>query len=176
MTVSDGWRHDYRLDRYLEHLSLDELEQRVRDIFTNVSVLSEDGKLSLPPVEKGTGYWMQLFTHVLEEFALRGHWVRPGFLKGTPMPIPTWPEMPRAARAVSGRLFEPGKFLFKFGKREHLRSTLENGTIRLAPASSYSDPSLNYAIRDDELHFTVRMPTSKPSARLCWRLIGESGR
>jgi hypothetical protein len=79
MTVSDGWRQDYRLDRYLEHLSLDELEQRVRDIFTNVSVLSEDGKLSLPPVEKGTGYWMQLFTHVLEEFALRGHWVRPGF-------------------------------------------------------------------------------------------------
>ncbi len=158
MTVSDKWRQDYRQDRYLEQVSPDEIEQRVRDIFTNVLVLSEDGKLSLPAMEKGTGYWMQLFTHVLEEFALRKQWVRPGFLKDNPMPIPTWPEMPRAAQAVSGRVFEPGKFLFKFGKQEHLRSTLENGTIRLAPASSYSDPSLNYAIRDDELHFTVQMP------------------
>jgi hypothetical protein len=158
MTVSDKWRQDYRQDRYLEHLSLDELEQRVRDVLTNISVLSEDGKLSLPPVEKGTGYWIQLFTHLLEEFALRGQSFRAGFLKDNPMPIPTWPEMPRAARAVSGRVFEPGKFLFKFGKQEHLKSTLETGMIRLAPASSYSDPSLNYAIRDDELNFTVQMP------------------
>jgi hypothetical protein len=158
MTVSDKWRQEYRQDRYLEHLTLDALEQRVRDIFTNVSVLSDDGKLSLPPVEKGTGYWMQLFTHVLDELALRGRWVRPGFLKNCPMPIPTWPEIPRAARAVSGRRFKPGKFLFKFGKQEHLKRTLENGLIRLAPASSYSDPSLNYAIQDDELRFTLQMP------------------
>src|SRR5262249_43217451 len=69
-----------------------------------------------------------------------------------------WPETPRAARAVSGRRFEPGKYLFKFGKHEHLKNALENGTIRLAPASSYSDPSLNYAIHDDELRFAVQTP------------------
>jgi hypothetical protein len=158
MTLGDRWREEYRQARYLEHLSQDEIEQRVRDIFTNILILAEDGKLSLPPLEKGTGFWMLLFTHILEEFALRGQWVRPGFLKSNPMPIPTWPAVPRAVRAVAGRQFEPGKCLFKFRKLEHLRCTLEQGKIRVASASSYSDPSLNYAVRDDEIRFTVHVP------------------
>src|SRR5713226_9388802 len=74
------------------------------------------------------------------------------------MPIPTWPEAPRAVCAVAGRQFEPGKCLFKFGKQEHLRCALEQGRIRIAPASSYSDPSLNYAVHDDEMRFTVYIP------------------
>jgi hypothetical protein len=158
MTVSDKWREEYRQDRYLEYLSIDDIEQRVRDMFTNIVVLAEDGKISLPPIEKGTGFWMRLFAHVLEELALRGQWVRPGFLKDNPMPVPTWPAVPRAVRAIAGRQFEPGKCLFKFGKQEHLRRALEKEEVRVAPASSYSDPSLNYAIRDDEMRFTVQVP------------------
>jgi hypothetical protein len=89
---------------------------------------------------------------------LRHGGFRVGFLRGTPIPVATWPAIPRAVRAIAGRHFEPGKYLFKFGKREHLTQSLEKGIIRLAPASSYSDPSLNYAIRDDELHFTLHVP------------------
>jgi hypothetical protein len=101
---------------------------------------------------------MRLFTHILEEFALRDKWVRDGFLKNTPVPIATWPAIPRAVRATAGRQFEPGKCLFKFGKQEHLKQALSQGKIRLASASSLSDPSLNYAIRDDELSFSIHMP------------------
>jgi len=74
------------------------------------------------------------------------------------MPNPSWPNVPRALAALGGREFEPGKCLFKFGKEKHLRHALLTGSIRVAPASSYSDPSLNYAIRDDELSFTIHMP------------------
>lgn len=158
MTVSDQWRDEYRRDRYMEHVSADEIEQRVRDIFTNILVLAENGKLSLRAIEKGTGFWMRLFTHILEEFALRGQWVRDGFLKDTPIPRSTWPAIPRAVRATAGRNFEPGKCLFKFGKQEHLKEALLECKIRLASASSLSDPSLNYAIRDDELNFSVNVP------------------
>jgi hypothetical protein len=158
MIVSDTWREEYRRDRYLEHTNQEEIEQRTRDIFTNVLILDEGGKLTLARMEKGTGFWMRLFTHILEECALRHGGFRMGFLKGTPIPVATWPAIPRAVRATTGRQFEPGKYLFKFGKRKHLTQSLEKGIIRLAPASSYADPSLNYAIRDDELHFTVHVP------------------
>jgi hypothetical protein len=157
MTLSDQWRAEYRQDRYLEHLSADEIEERIRDISTNILILAEDGKLSFRPFDKGTGFWMRLFTHILEELALRGQWVRDGFLKNTPIPIPTWPAIPRAVRATAGRHFEPGKCLFKFGKQEHLKQALTEGKVRLASASSLSDPSLNYAIRDDELSFSIHL-------------------
>lgn len=158
MKLHEHWRAEYRKKRYMEHINQDELEQRVRDIFTNITVLTPEGKIGLPPIEKGGGYWMQIWTDVLEELVIRGGGFREGFLKNTPMPNPSWPNIPRAAATLGNRQFELGKCLFKFGKEKHLRQALLTGSIRVAPASSYSDPSLNYAIRDDELKFTIQMP------------------
>lgn len=56
----------------------------------------------------------------------------------------------------------------KFGKRQHIRRTLEEGVLRVAPAISFNDPSLNNAQRDDELlHWAVT-----PNEALVMRLIG----
>jgi hypothetical protein len=42
-------------------------------------------------------------------------------------------------------------FLVKYGLREYLEPALREGRIRVSPASRYADPSLNPAIRDNEL-------------------------
>jgi len=158
MTLNEQWRKEYRENRYMEYVNIEAIEQRVRDIFTNHLILTPEGKLGLPSFEHGGGYWIRLFTHVLEEFQSRGIAFRDGFLKGTPIPKPSWPHVPKAIQALAGREFQPGKHLFKFGKAKHLRDMLLRGKIRVAPASSYSDPSLNHAIRDDELRFTIHFP------------------
>ena len=49
--------------------------------------------------------------------------------------------------------FDRGQALVKLGKRIHMQELCESGRIRIAPARLYSDPSLNYAIGDDELTF-----------------------
>ncbi len=46
---------------------------------------------------------------------------------------------------------KPGTFLVKFGRAKYLRRSLEEGVIRIMPASFYADPSLNQAIKDAEL-------------------------
>ena len=56
----------------------------------------------------------------------------------------------------------------KFGKRDHIRSAFERGVLRIAPASSYDDPSLNPAQADKELeHVTVT-----PNEHLMFKLYG----
>jgi hypothetical protein len=159
MTRHQYWRAEYRRKRYLEHVNQDELEERVRDITTNILSVGPAGQLHpVGGATDGTDYWIILFTHVLEELSIRNGGFRPGFMKNAYVPKASWPNSPRAALALGDRKFEAGKCLFKFGKEKHLRQALKTGNIRISPASSYSDPSLNYAVRDDELTFTIRVP------------------
>jgi hypothetical protein len=41
--------------------------------------------------------------------------------------------------------------MVKYGEHRFLEPMLRQGLVRISPAASYSDPSLNAAIRDDEL-------------------------
>jgi hypothetical protein len=56
----------------------------------------------------------------------------------------------------------------KFGKREHIADAL-NGALRIAPASSFDDPSLNPAQIDKELEHT----TITPNEHLMFKLYGR---
>ena len=107
---------------------------------------------------------MILWTHVLEEYALRGH----GWPAATdlPIPTPTAPNEPPAAVALTGiQLPAPGEALIKLNKRVHMKKFFERGQLRISPASSYLDPSLNHAIRDDELKFDRMRPRSEVTIR-----------
>jgi hypothetical protein len=139
----------------MQHIDQNEIQQRVRDILTNITILTSEGKLGFLPLGQECVYWMRLWTDVLEELSLRGGGFTEGFLEGTPIPNASWPALPRAVAALGNREFDSGKYLFKFGKEKHLRRFLHSGDIRISPASYYSDPSLNYAIQDDELSFTI---------------------
>ena len=71
MPRHEMWRFQYRKNRYLEHINIEDLEQRFADIFNNVTILTDECKISLHPFENGGREWMELFTHVLEEYVIR---------------------------------------------------------------------------------------------------------
>lgn len=160
MVLHERWRNEYRNHRYMEFLSKTELEERTKHIISNMMTLSSEGKISLHGMNDEGKYWMQVWTHALEEFAIRFGPYPNGFSDGgmanAEIVKPSYPEVPKAVTAiekVGG--FNEGS-LCKFGKYEHLKSMYKDGNIRIAPASYYADPSLNNAIRDDELSFEVQ--------------------
>jgi len=114
-----------------------------------------------------------LWTHILEEYALRG--------LGLPamsgrdevlLPKASWLRAPRAADAIKEKQLISGNYLVKYGG-EYLRETLKTGRIRLGPAASYGDPSLNPAIRDDELEISLELLPSETSMHLVDKSTGQ---
>lgn len=54
----------------------------------------------------------------------------------------------------------------KFGKRAHMRDAFEKGTLCIAPAAAYNDPSLNAAQADNELEHSSVTPNEHLKCRL----------
>lgn len=160
MKRHEYWRNVYRQNRYMEYLSQEDLESRTRDILTNMTTLTEMGQISLHDLNDVGEYWMIKWTHVLEEFQIRygsyPNGFTNGFLEKASLVRPSFPSPPKAKDAIEKIGGIPDGALFKFGKAEHLDNMYLKGIIRIAPASYYDDPSLNSAIRDDELSFTVQ--------------------
>ena len=71
----------------------------------------------------------------------------------TPPVIPTYPEPPKSKNAIDSIGGLRDGQIYKFGKSKHLEEMMKHGVIRISPASYYSDPPLNKAIKDDELSF-----------------------
>jgi hypothetical protein len=165
MKRHEAWRAHYRARRYMEHLTDDELQQRAKDVFLNMLVITQEAKIGLPPISPESTCWMEVWTHVLEEFVVRfGPYPAgfgTGFMKTVAIPVPSNPLAERAAAAVSARAAPQGAYLVKYGKLKHLKPAYELGRLRIAPASAYSDPSLNPAIRDEELEVEIQPPPSE---------------
>lgn len=68
---SDWWRHEYVANPYLLGCPDDRLAIRFHDVFTNQTELSHEALIGLLPVDDGNQF-MRKFTHLLEEYALRG--------------------------------------------------------------------------------------------------------
>ncbi len=153
------WRNEYRQHRYMEYLSDEELRIRVKDIMLNMSTLTPKGQLGLHKLNDNGSFWMIKWTHILEEFELRygpyPNGFSDGFLKDAPMVKPTYPDIPPSKIAIDQVDGLKEGYIYKFGKSEHLEPMFKHGRIRIAPASLYNDPSLNKAIRDDELSFSI---------------------
>ncbi len=158
--MTELWRREYAQRRYLEHADTPTVHRRFKDIMVNSILLTDDVKIGLPPPGEELRYWMRLGTHVMHEMELRPNgWLTTASFRdmdflGTRSPLAT----PAAAAVVAYRPQLPSTpYLVKYGKVAFLRETLEQGRIRIAPASSYADPSLNGAIRDDELRLAVHV-------------------
>jgi len=154
------WRAQYRARRYMEHLADDELRQRAKDIFLNLLVLEKNVKIGLLQMNSEGQQWMILCTHILEEFSMRFGPYPAGFADGfmQDLQIPYGPLAKRATEAVIARGTVLGNYLVKYGKAKYLKAAFESGSLRVAPASSYSDPSLHPAIHDKEMEFTIQPP------------------
>lgn len=154
------WRQEYRNHRYMEYLTREELIERTKDVLANMSTLTEKGQLGLHGLDDVGKYWMIVWTHVLEEFVLRYGPYPNGFTDGSlndaPTVNPTFPVPPSAKTSIDGIGGIKPNQLYKYGQYEYLIKMIKQGRIRIAPASYYSDPSLNKAIRDDELSINVQ--------------------
>jgi hypothetical protein len=149
------WRQAYRNHRYCRHLSQQELNQRVRDVFVNILRLTPEGKIGLPPMDLEGVKGMELWTHVLEEMVQRHGPYPNGFtreiLHSEPFPDFVGEIGKKASNVLSSRGLAEGQVFIKFGKAEHMASLYERGELRVQAASYYATPDHNGAIRDDEL-------------------------
>jgi len=144
------WRRQYSADRYMEAISDAELDLRFADVFTNQLLLCAHGKIGI-----GAGLWTEKFAHLQAEYSIRGRDFPNAAEIERRLIVPS-----QASSALSERLKQdypngvpPAFTLFKYGKKEHLAPLIDKGSLRLMPASSYEDPSLNPATEDSELHF-----------------------
>lgn len=102
-------------------------------------------------------YWMTVLTHLLEEYVIRFGPFPAGFphwqINQIRIPDPRLDAATKACEIVRKMKTEPGKYLFKYGQLSFLKQLHREGKLRISPAGSYADPSLNSAIQDDELSF-----------------------
>lgn len=156
------WIDNYRKRRYMEHLCLDELRNRITDIARNIYTLSDDGKISTPPVtDPEAQLMMERFTHTSEECRTREisfQDILHDFISNFKKDILTNIRIKSIVPQIKNLCKMNDQYIYKFGKMEHLQNSLNRGIFRIAPASSYSDPSLNSAIRDEELKFKMTPP------------------
>lgn len=153
------WRHAYLADPYLLGAPDDRIAKRFGDVMMNVTELDPRGKLGMHDFANDDT-WTQKFTHMLEEYGSRG---------GPPV------DVVGRARAPILRYFENGDpialeifdgyqppstpFLVKYGRRQFLQPMLDDGQIRICPASFYNNPSHLASVQDDEISRTFFIPT-----------------
>ncbi|WJM81070.1 hypothetical protein [Pectobacterium brasiliense] len=164
MRNQEYWELEYLNNRYMRHLSEQELQERTIDIMDNITTLTEKGQLGLHCSEESGHYWLILWTHIIKEFNLRygpyPNGFTNGFIKNADIVKPTYPSPPNSKLAIDSIGGIERNQLYKFGRYEHLSKMFKHGIIRISPASSYNDPSLNKAIRDDELSFDINRVTN----------------
>jgi hypothetical protein len=162
ITRQEYWRRCYHARRYLECCSENEIAQRMRDVLTNLTWLTGEGKIGLIPPLSADINWLEKYGHIAEECKLRG--IRPprGVAISGSLPKPTFPSTPWAANLM-GRIRERvgnGPYLAKLGKARYLDETYRTGAWRISLASTYRDPSLNPAQQDSELEVSLhRLPS-----------------
>jgi hypothetical protein len=156
MKRSDWWRQQYHVDRYMNELADDALKTRLRDVNANAWFVTDDLKLGLDSsaISGSTDYWGIAFTHLLEEFGMRGHGL-PAPADLSMMPKLDWPGLASAIPVFKVSRMAHREVLVRYSSYQWIREAFSRGSILIKPASSYNDASLNSAIRDDELQLTV---------------------
>ncbi len=154
MKRHEAWRAAYRANRYLKNASIEGLERRSHDITSNMMDVNDRGQIGPGEMGRST-VWIELWTHILEELALRQVPFGGANLM-TPEQFPwiSHPDPPRGLRILGKNKIGP-QDIVRLGQREHIKDAMNYGRFRIAPAASYSDPSLNPAIQDDELSVTA---------------------
>ncbi len=163
------WREWYRGERYLRGLTQLELNRRYRDLVRNFVVLTSDAKVGFPHLNPEGIEWMQLMTHTLEEFYLT-YGPYPAGFTGEVHREEKFPDFAgalaqKAAAALAARRLRASEVFVRFGKPEHMTALFEQGQLRVQPASEYSKPDHNGAVRDDELALEVSLYLTRDTVR-----------
>jgi hypothetical protein len=155
------WRHDYLARPYLLGASEDRVAERFRNIFLNVMEIGPEGTLCPVPMAE-TDEFMQVFTHMLEEYGARADGMPPSdIIQSARAPLFKYFEhgTPTGITLFEGYKPPTSPVLVKYGKREFLEPMFQTGNLRLANAGLYNDAGLLDAVRDDETSRTFFIPT-----------------
>jgi hypothetical protein len=161
----EEWLREYQHSRYLRQMNDNALAQRLDFLVSNL--WSTDAAGNVIPTRNATNRHgiIRLISHVLFEQNERLG------IKGC--------EFDEAAtRKAAAATYQPPKLrkafsgitpcFAKFGKRKHISEAYDKGVLKIAPASSYDDPSLNPAQADKELeHVSIT-----PNEHLKYRIYG----
>lgn len=162
MRRQDIWRHEYAANRYLAGKSVAHITSRLRYLLETIVTLSPSGQIGVEADGKLARWLWARFTHTTYEFEMRGLGFPAGFLAGAHIPRVTHPRTAPEHDAYLKRKRTATGEIFKFGKKKWLNLALDEGSLRFASAVTYKDPSLNPAIQDDELSFTIYPTSSAP--------------
>jgi hypothetical protein len=160
------FRRQYHFDPYLSIVGDEEIRERLKIIADNIFRYNENGAVRL--VSEGAAlYYHRKAEEILEELRLSQ---REAFFEPHPsdprvmilsLPYDIREKEEYAKNAPWGRLPNlpslASPALYKFSRYEYLRHAMENGELRISPASFYNDPSLGDAHRDaDEQRLVLR--------------------
>lgn len=163
------WRHAYLAHPYLLGSPEDRVAERFRNIFMNVMELSPKGQIAPVPVSQ-TDEYIQVFTHMLEEYGSRGGQPPDDVIAAARAPMVKYFEngTPIGIRLFDGYASPAGPIVVKYGKRQFLEPMFQKGDLRLGNAALYNNSQFLSSVRDDETSRTFFIPTYKE------RLAGET--
>lgn len=148
---------DYGRNRYMRTLSEADFSRRTADIIANMHVVDADGRVALDPRDPRYNVWLMYLAEVAAEKKLRygsdmATWppeARRPFDRSQ-LPGSLRPEVLARHKRLRPASPLPATYVVKYGRRRHLEDAYHDGKVRVNPASTYRDPSLNAAQRDDE--------------------------
>lgn len=160
---------EYHRSRYLRSLPDEALLQRLEHIAQNLWSTGPDAEVTPPRKFENWKTLWRIYVHSVAEQVKRGRII--------------FSISESEVRRIASKDYVPpvlinpftGSFdcWVKFGKREHIRSAFERGSLKITLASSYDDPSLNPAQRDDELLHLSRTPNEQ--ALFTMRGVDQNG-
>ena len=150
-------RITYEFRRYMNHLSDEFLKTRAKDVFFNRAVSAPTHALvNAPPLG-----WDHLWRDVVDE--ARGRFGDTGghdLMELVKAEFRTaWNARPRLSSEAVRRFIRRAPtrpFSVRYSKRKYLEDLVRYGRIRISSASCYNDPSLNPAVRDEELELAIQ--------------------
>lgn len=144
----EDWESEYLSNRYLRHESRSEVNQRFQDVWGNILVLRNSGKVDLSP----DPVWHRLFQHVAGEMYIRGEPPHQGNLDPSVEPANPFRDKVLCKRAVSSISTKSAMndVLVKYGRPGDMEQLYKDGLVWINPASTYDKPQNNQAVRDNE--------------------------
>lgn len=170
----------YMRKRYLGKATEVQVSHRHDAIRANVWTAPPPGSPSLHSDPEESAFWARKFTEVRTERLLRA--MAAGIYRGTPESFVAFDEVnflrnlvldPSIQNSVRSLVLPSDPFLVRFTDARYVDDALQRGSLRIAPAAIYDDPSLNAAQRDDELTHAAVTGERRIAAQLIGFLPGE---
>lgn len=161
ITLNEYWIREYRNYRYLEHLSDNDLESRLKYMIENLLILTPDGKVGLSDLNQYPWkIFIRKFAHTQTEFNIRNSSPQKNFLNTSSIPRPDTKNSENFKK-INKIVKDSNPELIKFGKYEFL----SNYSLKISLAKSFDDPSLNLAQMDDEMKLAFKIGSTEVSIK-----------